>query len=133
MKHIDIYMNAILQQSGLDLTKNQILVLRLINAGMKNQSDLSVITERNKSSLSRIIKSLEKKGFVEKATHKDDKRQQLVELTNEGEKKLDQAVPIMEYTFQKIEKGIDLKELELARNVIAQLLENVESELERLN
>lgn len=133
MKHIDILMNAVLQQSGLDLTKNQIIVMKLINAGMKNQQDLSVITERNKSSLSRIIQSLERKGFVIKTVHRDDKRQQLVKLTNSGREKLSEAIPVLEMNFRKMEKGIDKNELEQMKNILAKILNNVETELEQLN
>ena len=111
MKHIDILMNAVLQQSGLNLTKNQIKVLQLINIGVKNQSELSVFTERNKSSLSRIIQSLVKKGLVNKELQRNDKRQQTVELTDKGREKLHEAVPVLEANLQKIEIEIDKNEL----------------------
>lgn len=133
MKHIDILMNAVLQQSGLDLTKNQIKVLQLIHAGMKNQSDLSVITERNKSSLSRIIQSLQRKGFVRKTVDINDKRQLFVELTDKGREKLIEAVPILETNFSKMEHGIDESELEQLKVVLSKILKNVEKELEKLN
>lgn len=133
MKHIDILMNAVLHHSGLDLTKNQIKVLQLIHAGMKNQSDLSVITERNKSSLSRIIQSLERKGFVRKKVDKNDKRQQLVELTDKGREKLIEAVPVLETNFRKMEHGIDDSELEQLKSILSKILKNVEKELEKLN
>ncbi len=85
------------------------------------------------SSLTRLIQSLEKKGFVIRTTHQEDKRQQLVELTKAGEHMLNRAMPILETSFRKIENGIDHGELELAKNVITKILGNVESELEQLN
>lgn len=133
MKYIDILMNALFQQKGLDLTKNQVLLMRFISRGIKNQSDLSVITERNKSSLTRLIQSLEKKELVTRKTYSEDKRQQLVELTEAGEEMLSKAIPVLETSFQKVEEGIDQQELQTAKTVIARILDNVELELEQLN
>ncbi|MGB3463724.1 MAG: MarR family transcriptional regulator [Cyclobacteriaceae bacterium] len=133
MKHIDIMMKGILQESDLDLTKNQILVMRFIDRGITSQSDLSVITERDKSSLTRLIQSLEKKRFVTRQHHAHDKRQHLITLTDSGHEMLRRAMPVLESSFEKLETGIDKKQLAIARDVRIKILAYVETELEELN
>lgn len=133
MKHVDILLNAKLQEAGFDLTKKQVLLMRFISVGVHAQSELCVITERDKSSLTRLIQSLERKNLVVRTAHEKDKRQQLVSLTEEGHLLLNKAMPIMFSAFEIMEAGINKEELEVTKRVLKQLLANTELEINHLN
>ena len=130
MKCIDMLIRNEFQKLELDLTKNQFILLRLIEAEPQPQSALAMITERNKGSLARLIHSMESKGFVKRVQSKIDRRVNLVELTKDGEIVLQKARPIMKSVFDILQKGLDQKERQLAQNVLEKVMSNAESELQ---
>ena len=133
MKHIDILLNSALQNAGFELTKKQFLLMKFISRGIQEQSRLCVITERDKSSLTRLIQGLEKKGLITREVNDLDKRKQQVNLTSEGLELLKSAEPIIESNFELIESGISKEELEIAKRIIQKILANTESELNHLH
>jgi DNA-binding MarR family transcriptional regulator len=85
MKLVDVLVNLVFQQHNMELKKNQVIILRLISNGMHAQSDLSIVTERDKSSLSRLLKGMISKGLVKRQKDEIDARQFQVYLTKKGE------------------------------------------------
>lgn len=56
----------------------------LFNEELMNQQDIANKTFRDKSSLSYILKNLEKKGLIERVEDTKDKRNKLIHLTPKG-------------------------------------------------
>ena len=130
MKHINALLVAKLSVAGVDLTKNQVILLRRISEGPKPQSSLALITERDKGCLTRLIQSMEKKGLVLRVVSKEDKREKYVKLTPEGERELNVAMPILEDCFDLLLEGITEKERVIARKVLTRIMENADQDIE---
>ena len=130
MKHINALLVAKLSLAGVDLTKNQVILLRRISEGPKPQSSLALITERDKGCLTRLIQSMEKKGLVLRVVSKEDKREKYVKLTPEGERELNVAMPILEDCFDLLLEGITEKERVIARKVLTRIMENADQDIE---
>ena len=133
MKLIDILVATMFQDKEMDLTKNQVIVMRLISNGMHAQSDLSIVTERDKSSLSRLLKSMMNKGLVRREKDKKDARQFLIYLTEKGQTVLNEALPVLGEAFLKISNGIPTEEREIVKSVMERLQVNIHEELTLLD
>ena len=61
-KIVDYYLHEALQQHGLDLTKEQMIVLKKLHQkdGL-NQNELASLTWRDKSSLARLLTKMERR------------------------------------------------------------------------
>lgn len=129
MKLVDVLVNLVFQQHNIELKKNQVIILRLISNGMYAQSDLSIVTERDKSSLSRLLKGMISKGLVKRQKDEIDARQFQVYLTKKGEETLEQALPILVEAFDKIQDRVSQEDLETVKRVMGQFQNNISKEL----
>lgn len=129
MKLVDVLVNLVFQQHNMELKKNQVIILRLISNGMRAQSDLSIVTERDKSSLSRLLKGMISKGLVKRQKDEIDARQFQVYLTKKGEETLEQALPILVEAFDKIQDRVSQEDLETVKRVMGHFQNNISKEL----
>ena len=84
-KIVDYYLQELLNQFGLDLSKEQIITLKkLHDQDGLNQNELAFLTFRDKSSLARLLSKMERKNYILRKPGKDDKRMNQVFLTNKG-------------------------------------------------
>lgn len=86
----------LLNESNIGISKQQWLVLNLINT--KNglsQKELAQFVNRDKTSVTRFLNTMIKKGFVEKKISKKDKRISELYITDEGLKIMRKATPII--------------------------------------
>ena len=82
---------------GIELTRPQFVLLKVLSDDDgRSQNDLAFITERDKTSMTRLVTSLENKGLVSRKTDKHDLRKKMIFLTEDGRKILNKAWPIME-------------------------------------
>ncbi|MEZ7999929.1 MAG: winged helix DNA-binding protein [Flavobacteriales bacterium] len=129
MKLVDVLVNLVFRQHNMELKKNQVIILRLISNGMHAQSDLSIVTERDKSSLSRLLKGMISKGLVKRQKDEIDARQFQVYLTKKGEETLEQALPILVEAFDKIQDRVSQEDLETVKRVMGHFQNNISKEL----
>ncbi len=129
MKLVDVLVNQVFQQHGMELKKNQVIVLRLISNGMHAQSDLSIVTERDKSSLSRLLKGMMDKGLISRQKDEEDARQFQIYLTKKGKETLGKALPILVEAFDKIQSKVSKEDMETVKKVMVQLQANITQEL----
>lgn len=104
-RKIKHYGQTILNNKGIDITIEQWLVLKVIseNEGL-NQIQIGEILFKDKPTISRMIKSLTKKGFVFKDNSPEDLRAFIIGLTEDGKKLVAHLIPIIEKVR---EKGLD--------------------------
>ena len=96
MKQLLFYITDIFHCEGLELTKEQFLVLKFLHdKDGRIQNDLAFITNRSKTSLTRLIHTLEKKGLVIRIISKNDKRANNVFLTEQGKRIFETSMPIL--------------------------------------
>ncbi len=74
-----------LKSAGLDITTEQSRILFTLYLGDgRKQQDISNFLMQEKSSTSRLVNSLEKKGYLIRKQGEEDERQKLVYLTPKG-------------------------------------------------
>jgi DNA-binding MarR family transcriptional regulator len=129
MKHIEAMLVSNMRAHGIDLTKNQVILMKWISEGPRPQSSLALITERDKGCLTRLIQSMEKKKLVERVISQEDKREKWVKLTKTGEAAIGEAFPVFEVAFELLLDGISAKDRRTALKVLNKILENAAEEI----
>ena len=115
-------------ESGLDISLDQWMVLGPIWQ-LKNPShkDLSEFCLKDKTSISRIVDTLEKKNLVMRVNDQLDQRIKRVVLTREGKQLFNHVVPIMEKTREEVRQGISDSEIDAFKRVLIQINKNMNS------
>ncbi len=96
-----------------ELSKNQPMVIKII--GMEGEmmpSTIGKFTGMEKSSLTRMVDDLEKKGIVSRKTDPDDRRKVLVSLTEKGLEYYNCLNKITAEMADEILKFVDEKDIE---------------------
>ncbi|MEE9314894.1 MAG: homoprotocatechuate degradation operon regulator HpaR [Rhizobiaceae bacterium] len=94
------------------LTDQQWRVIRVVQG--QNEVDATSLAEHCcilMPSLSRMLKSLEKDGVLERTKLNKDRRRQLIKLTSKGEKIFDSMAPKSEKVYAKIEAEYGTQEI----------------------
>ena len=127
-KMIGCLINDILLENGVDITREQWLVLlKLHQNDGQSQIQLAHVTERDKTSLTRLIKIMERKELVVRIKDKKDKRINLVFLTNIGKSKFLKALPLMQQTINKLQEGLTQQEIQNTIIILQKLQNNIKN------
>ncbi len=116
------------RQAGLEITIEQWSVLyHLWKEDGLSQQELGIRTFRDKASITRLIDNLEKLALVTRVASKDDRRINLVYLT-------DAAKPLQQITYELANKtmnealqNITKEEIEVVKNVLQRVYDNLTS------
>ncbi|MEP2026110.1 MAG: MarR family transcriptional regulator [Reichenbachiella sp.] len=126
MKALDYFLNDHFASRGLKLTKAQMILLKVLsNRGAMAQNSLAFITDRDKTSLTRLINTMEKKNFVTRSVDENDKRIKLVDITEEGKKMFNSAIPILQEIIVVVQDGVEQKDLDTTIKVLKQIGKNI--------
>lgn len=85
--------NRFLRRFNLTLEQSAVLTHLYENEGI-SQKELAKHTLKDQANTTRILKRMLEKGFVTRINHEQDKRQNLIYLTPEGERLVEKMVPI---------------------------------------
>ncbi|GAA3510086.1 hypothetical protein GCM10022393_23990 [Aquimarina addita] len=106
-------------EHGLDLSKEQWSVLkRLKVTDGQPQNDLAFITHRDKTSMTRLINTMEDKDLVMRVSDESDRRVNRIFLTAHGKSVIEKVTPIMYDLIPAVQESLTDKEIE---NLIATL------------
>ena len=126
MKHIDLFINARLSEQGVNLSRQQVVLMKILfEDGPFPQNDLAFLTDRDKTSLTRLINGMEKKNLVARTTSPDDKRVNLVHITKKGEKVLNETAPKLLAIANELEKGVSKSDIKTVIRVMKKIQENI--------
>ncbi|MCF8464646.1 MAG: MarR family transcriptional regulator [Flavobacteriales bacterium] len=126
MKHIDLFIATKLSERGISLTRQQVILLKILyHDGPLPQNDLAFLTDRDKTSLTRLLSTMEKKNLVARITSPEDKRVNMVHLTKHGEKVVNETMPVLFETILHMQEGITQEEQETVIAVMKKIQENV--------
>lgn len=125
MKMVDYHLQVAFDNYGLDMTKEQMVVLkRLHEQDGINQNELASLTYRDKSSLARLISKMESKNYIRKVQSKEDKRNNEIFITSDGLKILEKTRPIIQEVIDVMEQGINKEDKELIINTLKKVQNN---------
>ncbi len=99
-----------------DLTEQQWRVLRALHSAKAPQRarELAEMTLLSMPSLSRLLKTLEERGAIQRVTHQEDLRASQISITREGKRLVAKLAPDSEAHYAQIEAALgqdDLKRL----------------------
>lgn len=99
-----------------------IVLLTLSDMGCPSLHDLTRQVARDKSQMTRTIRSLETKGLVERKPSLDDARVTLVCLTQAGERVVDALKQVVSETINEILSPISKPEEQVLRDLLERAL-----------
>lgn len=127
MKMVDYHMLENFQMAGLDLTKEQMVILKKLHTedGL-NQNKLAFLTYRDKSSLARLLSKMETKGYIRRKQNTEDKRINDVFLTEEGSIIYEKTRPVIKEMIETMESGITEEEKQQIIKTLKKVQKNFE-------
>jgi MarR family transcriptional regulator, organic hydroperoxide resistance regulator len=116
------------QDSGFDITVEQWKVLlNLFIKDGQNQQELSELTEKDKTSITRLVDGLEKRNLAVRIPDRSDRRNKLIYLTPKGKNMQNELVYNAEKTLVQALKDISEQDIEICRRVLCVIIENLKS------
>lgn len=133
VKLLEYYLQENFNNHGLDLTKEQMIVLkRLHDKDGLSQNELAFLTLRNKSSLTRLLSKMEKKDYILRKQCKEDKRINHVYLTEFGEETFKKTKPAIREMIEIMEQNISDSEKQEMIKTLKKIQHNFDSDIESL-
>lgn len=107
VKLVDYHLQEAFAANGLDLTKEQMIVLKTLQAqdGI-NQNELAGLTFRDKSSLARLLSKMEGKNYIVREQSEEDKRNNEVFITSHGAAIFEKTRPVIQEIIDIMERGM---------------------------
>jgi DNA-binding MarR family transcriptional regulator len=103
------------------------VLFRLIAKDERTVNELSALTGIEKSTLSRLLDRMEKRGLVKRARGSEDRRSVVVSLTPKGRKLGEKHRPVYYRDYEGILlRGFDESEVAAFRGALVRMIENVE-------
>lgn len=129
-KIIRKYFNQESTRKGYCVTGEQFDVLvRLWHKDGQHQKSLAEALCKDKTTMTRLVKSVEALNLVKRVINKKDKRQKLVYLTKSGKKIIKALTSLSERVSLKAQKGIDAADIAICKDVLRRVHETLSNEL----
>lgn len=124
--------SAIFRELKVDITVDQFIILKVLS-NIKNltQQELAEVLYKDKSNLSRMVESLNKKGYISRTLDiKDNRTVKKLELTQSGYE-LAEKLSIYALQLQKnVIDGITKEETAIVKNVMKKIRDNLNKTIE---
>ncbi|MGI9949165.1 MarR family winged helix-turn-helix transcriptional regulator [Vibrio hyugaensis] len=115
-----------IEQLELPIAPMHVRVIKIISKQSPcTAMDVVNFLNRDKAQVTRLIKTLIEKGFIEKRPNPEDKRSQCLLTTEKGNKVLAKIKAVDAEIFQKMTLDVSVEELEAFQLVAGKLAENL--------
>ena len=116
-----------------DITLEQWAVLMSLSKEQQiNQKQLSEITDKDQTTLTRILDILQRKELVQRQTSKQDRRSFIILLTDKGNALKLQIAQTTDIAYEKILNNISRDNLDIYREVLIKMNDNITNEMKDL-
>jgi DNA-binding MarR family transcriptional regulator len=114
------------KQAGIEITIEQWSVLyHLWKEDGISQQELCVRSFRDKPSITRLVDNLEKLKLVKRVASKDDRRINLINLTEAGKSLQDVTIEMANQTLNEALEGVSKNDVELCKAVLQKVYDNL--------
>ncbi len=114
------------RNAGLEITIEQWTVLyHLWKEDCLSQQELCNRTYRDKPSITRLIDNLEKQKLLKRSSHKNDKRINLVCLTDAGRALQETTLTLANQTMNEALNGVKKEDIEIVKTVLQKVYDNL--------
>ena len=118
------------RNAGVDITIEQWTVLyHLWKEDCLSQQELCNRTYRDKPSITRLIDNLERQKLLKRASHKNDRRINLVCLTDAGRALQNTTLELANQTMDEALQGVKKEDIEIVKNVLQKVYDNLNADL----
>ncbi|MEO7317074.1 MAG: MarR family transcriptional regulator [Ginsengibacter sp.] len=112
--------------AGIEITIEQWSVLyHLWKEDGQSQQQLCEATFRDKPSITRLVDNLEKAKMVSRVAAKNDRRINLIFLTNEARELQDNTMEVANQTLNEALEGVKIEDIEIAKAVLQKVYDNL--------
>ena len=119
-------LNRSFTKAGHDITTEQWRILRCLqNKDGQRQQDLANFVYKDKTLITRIVDSMEKRDLVVRVPDRLDRRQKLIYLTNKGKRLQEELMQIVQKTSLEAQQGIGEEHLGIFTNVLLKIQDNL--------
>ena len=129
-KMIDNHVQELFCEKDICLTKIQWVFLKKVQEqnGVPQQ-ELAFLTGRDKTSLTRLVNTMEKKNLVARIPSKFDKRINNIHITKKGALLYNETLPIIEKFVAGLQENISSEEITQTIKVIKKIQENLQTKI----
>jgi DNA-binding MarR family transcriptional regulator len=114
------------KQNGVDITIEQWSVLyHLWKQDGLSQQELCNATFRDKPSITRLVDNLEKLKLVRRVSSREDRRMNLIYLTETAKRIQDQTMELANQTLNEALVDVDPGDIEMCKQVLQQVYDNL--------
>jgi DNA-binding MarR family transcriptional regulator len=114
------------KQANVDITIEQWSVLyHLWKQDGLSQQQLCEATFRDKPSITRLVDNLEKLNLVKRVASKDDRRINMIYLTQQAQDLQEQTMGLANQTLNEALEGVTNGQIEIAKEVLQKVYENL--------
>lgn len=127
------YISSIFQEHGFNITPEQFLVMdALWNEGTMSQQQIAHTIMKDKNSVVKLLDGLEKKNLVVRVADKNDRRQNLIELTQYAWDIKDSITEVAINAVDLVIKDIPQNEMYIFIKVLSKMAENMNEDTDLL-
>ena len=109
------------------LTKEQWSILAVLwKKDGVSQQVLADQTYRDKPSTTRLLDHLEKEQYIERKSHKTDRRQKLIFLTPKGSHIKNEIIPVLNETINQATEGLSEEQILNIKDAFLIIYQNIE-------
>jgi len=94
-----------------------------------SQKEIAEYCGKDKTSVTKIIDTLEKKNYLVRFSDQIDQRVKRVVLSNKGKKLMNDAMPVIKQTKSELRTGISNREINLLKSILGKIYTNLKSML----
>jgi DNA-binding MarR family transcriptional regulator len=114
------------KQNGVDITIEQWSVLyHLWKQDGLSQQELCNATFRDKPSITRLVDNLEKLKLVRRVSSREDRRMNLIYLTETAKRMQDQTMELANQTLNEALVDVDPGDIDMCKQVLQQVYDNL--------
>lgn len=119
-------LNRRLMEAGSDVTAEQLIIMAVLGRqDGYNQQWIAEICGKDKTSTTRMIDTMERNGLVRRVPDRQDRRQNLIHLTDKGRAEQEQMMTHIFATHEHATQGVPPEELKACKDVLARVLSNL--------
>ncbi|MCF6222166.1 MAG: MarR family transcriptional regulator [Flavobacteriaceae bacterium] len=131
-KFAGFYFIDTFRENGIELSKEQWLVLKkLHDKDGQIQNDLAFITNRSKTSLTRLINTMVKKELVYRVNSKSDKRINHIHLSDLGKSVFEKSLPTLSKIINELQHEINEEDIQRTIKVLNHIENNICKKLKK--
>ncbi len=131
--HFKKYITEVFESKGYNITPEQFIVLdTLWDEGVLSQQQISSIILKDKNSVVKLVDRLEERGLVKRVNNVNDRRENLIKVTNLSMKIKDEVTTLALDAVNQIIKDIPTNKVEIFIEVLSQMGVNMNKNLNLL-